>query len=64
MLDVSGSKNVTDFGIQNLVFPPNVLSKAVKINLSNTRARTSQVAKILQVRNIQLLELLFKLVLG
>ena len=49
LLDVSGSKNVTDFGVQNLIFPPSVVGKAAKVNLSNTRARTSQVAKILQV---------------
>ena len=54
MLDVSGSKNVTDFGIQNLIFPPTI-TKAAKINLSNTRARTSQVAKILQVEEHNLI---------
>ena len=54
-LDVSSSNEVTDFGIQNLIFPPTILSSrgslnnGVKVNLTNTRARTSNVAKVLQV---------------
>lgn len=54
-LDVSFSDAVTDFGIQNLIFPPTIISSrghssnGVKVNLTNTRARTSQVAKVLQV---------------
>ena len=54
-LDASFSDDVTDFGIQNLIFPPTIISgrgnssNGVKVNLTNTRARTSQVAKILQV---------------
>ena len=56
-LDASYSDKVTDFGIQNLIFPPTVISNrgssssGIKVNLTNTRARTSQVAKILQVNN-------------
>ena len=54
-LDVSSSNEVTDFGIQNLIFPPTIISSrgslnnGVKVNLTNTRARTSNVAKVLQV---------------
>ena len=57
-LDVSYSLEVTDFGVQNLIFPPTILSNrgsantGMKVNLTNTRARTSQVAKILQVRDL------------
>ena len=56
-LDASYSEEVTDFGIQNLIFPPTIISNrgnssnAIKVNLTNTRARTSQVAKVLQVSN-------------
>ena len=56
-LDASYSDEVTDFGIQNLIFPPTIISNranssnAIKVNLTNTRARTSQVAKVLQVSN-------------
>ena len=54
-LDISFSNEVTDFGIQNLIFPPTIISNrgrmgsSVKVNLTNTRARTSQAAKVLQV---------------
>ena len=54
-LDASYSLEVTDFGIQNLIFPPTIISNrgssnaGMKVNLTNTRARTSQVAKLLQV---------------
>ena len=56
-LDASYSDEVTDFGIQNLIFPPTIISNrgnsshGIKVNLTNTRARTSQVAKVLQVSN-------------
>ena len=61
-LDASYSHEVTDFGIQNLIFPPTILSNrggsnaGMKVNLTNTRARTSQVAKLLQVRNQTILK--------
>ena len=55
-LDASYSLEVTDFGIQNLIFPPTIISNrgnsnaGMKVNLTNTRARTSQIAKLLQVK--------------
>ena len=37
-LDITGSADVTDVGIQNLVFPLSI-QKAGRVNLVNTRAR-------------------------
>ena len=43
-LDITGSTDVTDLGIQNLVFPLSI-QKAGRVNLVNTRARTNPPAK-------------------
>ena len=43
-LDITGSVDVTDLGIQNLVFPLSI-QKAGRVNLVNTRARTNPPAK-------------------
>lgn len=43
-LDITGSTDVTDVGIQNLVFPL-AIQKAGRVNLVNTRARTNPAAK-------------------
>ena len=43
-LDITGSTDVTDLGIQNLVFPLSI-QKAGRVNLVNTRARTYPPAK-------------------
>ena len=43
-LDITGSADVTDVGIQNLVFPL-AIQKAGRVNLVNTRARTNPPAK-------------------
>ena len=43
-LDITGSTDVTDVGIQNLVFPLSI-QKAGRVNLVNTRARTNPPAK-------------------
>ena len=41
---ITGSTDVTDVGIQNLVFPLSI-QKAGRVNLVNTRARTNPPAK-------------------
>ena len=43
-LDITGSNDVTDVGIQNLVFPL-AIQKSGRVNLVNTRARTNPAAK-------------------
>ena len=47
LADITGSGDVTDVGIQNLVFPP-AIQKAGRVNLVNTRARSNLIFIIIR----------------